>query len=91
MTTPDITTELEIFVRIGLTPYQALRTATIGAAEMLGLQDQIGTLEPGKCADLVVLSADPLRDVGATRSVEMVIRDGRVYRRSADGGLVLPF
>jgi len=88
---PDITTELEVFVKIGLTPYQALRTATIQAAELLGLEDQIGTLEVGRAADVVALSEDPLRDVRATRAVDMVIQGGRVFRRSRAGGMSLPF
>ena len=88
---PDIATEIEILARIGLGPYQALRAATAHAARLLGLGDEIGTVETGKRADLVVLSADPLRDVSAVRSVDAVIHDGQWYGREAaadapDGG-----
>jgi len=76
---PDIATELEIFVRIGLSPYEALRTATVEAARLLGLEGEIGTIEPGKRADLVVLGDNPLSDVSAVRRVEGVLQDGRYY------------
>jgi len=76
---PDIATEIEILARIGLGPYQALRAATAYAARLLGLGDEIGTVEPGKRADLIVLSADPLRNVSAVRSVDAVIHGGRWY------------
>jgi imidazolonepropionase-like amidohydrolase len=67
--------ELQLMVDAGLTPEQALRSATGGAAQCLGLDD-IGTLEPGKHADFLVLGADPLRDVQATRSLERVFIGG---------------
>jgi imidazolonepropionase-like amidohydrolase len=76
---PDIATELEIFVRIGLSPYEALRTATAEAARLLGLEGEIGTIEPGKRADLVVLGDNPLSDVSAVRRVEGVLKDGRYF------------
>jgi len=76
---PDIATEIEILARIGLGPYQALRAATTYAARLLGLGDEVGTVEPGKRADLIVLSADPLRNVSSVRSVDAVIHDGRWY------------
>lgn len=80
---PDIATELEIFVRIGLSPYQALRAATADAATLLGLDAEIGTVEPGKRADLIVLKDNPLSEVSAVRRVAGVIQDGHIIR--ADG------
>ena len=80
---PDIATEIEILARIGLGPYQALQAATASAARLLDLGDEIGTIETGKRADLVVLSADPLREISAVRSVEAVIHDGQWYGREA--------
>lgn len=67
--------ELELMIDAGLTPRQALRSATAVAAECLGLED-VGTLEPGKWADFVVLGADPLEDVEATKTLERVFIGG---------------
>lgn len=77
---PDIATELEIFVRIGLSPYEALRAATADAAALLGLEGEIGTLVPGRRADLIVLKDNPLSDVSAVRRVAGVLKDGTVIR-----------
>ena len=74
----DLATELELLVKVGLTPAQALLSATSVAASVLGLSDEIGTVEPGKRADLVVLGADPLADIGAVRDVRLVISAGRI-------------
>ncbi|HOX19772.1 MAG TPA: amidohydrolase family protein [Gemmatimonadales bacterium] len=70
-------TELELLVGAGLTPAQALRAATRDAAELLGA-DSLGTLVPGKAADLVVLSKDPLADIRNTRSVTRVMIRGQL-------------
>ena len=69
--------ELECMVRAGLSTAQALDTAHCSAAKLLRMEDQIGTIEPGKLADLVVLDADPLADVGNLRQVHGVILDGK--------------
>jgi imidazolonepropionase-like amidohydrolase len=63
--------ELELMVEAGLTPEQALLSATQIAARCIGADD-VGTLEPGKWADFVVLGADPLNDIRATRRLERV-------------------
>ncbi|MHB0884882.1 MAG: metal-dependent hydrolase family protein [Bacillota bacterium] len=77
--------ELELLVKVGLTPYEALRIATVNSSTMLGLQDQIGTVEAGKRADLIVLPEDPLGDVArAVRGVRMVFKDGQAYRVGGD-------
>jgi len=80
---PDIATELEIFVRLGLSPYDALRAATVTAARLLSLDGEIGTIEAGKRADLVVLAADPLHDISAVRRVDAVVQDGRLHQTDA--------
>lgn len=69
--------ELENLVRAGLTPLDALRAATLEPARFLGLADSLGTIQPGKLADLVILDADPLIDIRNTRRVAGVIADGR--------------
>lgn len=71
--------ELESYVHAGLTPFQALQTATVNAAQALGIADQVGTIEPGKLADLTFLGGDPLIEIRNTRDVKRVMRGGRVY------------
>ena len=85
----DFPAELEILVKIGLSPYEALRTGTVNAAQMLGLDREIGTIEAGKRADLTVLSDDPLKNISATRRVEAVFKDGSLYTIH-EGELTLP-
>jgi imidazolonepropionase-like amidohydrolase len=75
--------ELEFLVRAGLTPGEALEAATRRAAEMVDAEDEFGTIEPGKRADLLILGANPLDDIRNTRSLETVIAEGRVVDREA--------
>lgn len=72
--------ELHVFVRAGLPPAAALRAATLNAARALGVEDDLGTLEAGKLADLVVLQDDPLDDIRNTRDPRLVIKGGHVHR-----------
>jgi len=72
--------EIESYVHAGLTPFQALQTATINAAQALGLADELGTIEMGKRADLAFVGGDPLQDIKNARDVRRVMRGGRVYR-----------
>jgi Tol biopolymer transport system component/imidazolonepropionase-like amidohydrolase len=71
--------EMEAYVHAGLTPFQALQAATINAAAALGLENQLGTIEAGKIADLTFVRGDPLADIRATRAVTRVMKGGRVY------------
>jgi len=73
--------ELVQLVRAGLTPAAALRSATLAPAEFLGAADSLGTVAVGKVADLVLLGADPLADIGNTRAIEAVVLRGRLFRR----------
>jgi imidazolonepropionase-like amidohydrolase len=73
----DLAIELECMVRAGLSPAEALDTAHRSAAALLRMEDQIGTVEAGKLADLVILDADPLADVGNLRQVYGVILGGK--------------
>jgi len=75
--------ELQLLVRAGLTPLEALRTATINAARFLGMQENLGTIEKGKLADIVLLKADPLQDIANTQKIEAVIANGRLFDRTA--------
>ncbi|MBI1874101.1 MAG: PD40 domain-containing protein [Acidobacteria bacterium] len=85
--------ELELYVFGGLTPYEALRTATVNAAEALGMSAQLGTIEAGKLADLAMVDGDPLADIRNARRVKKVMKDGEVFtleellkRPAATGG-----
>jgi hypothetical protein len=74
---PTTWRELRMLAEAGLSPLEILRAATLNPATMLGLADRIGTVEPGKVADLVVVGADPLVDVeSAMRSLRYTIRAG---------------
>jgi len=75
--------ELELLVRSGLTPLEALRTATYNPADFLGALDSLGTVAEGKMADLVLLDANPLTDIRNTRRISVVIANGRVYDAAA--------
>lgn len=66
-------------MRAGLTPLQALQTATLNPAIYFGKTAEWGTIAPGKAADLVVLRANPLIDIANTRAVAAVVADGRYY------------
>ena len=71
--------ELQRFVAAGFTPLQALQTATLNPAEFYGRTNEFGAIEPGKFADLVLLSANPLDDIKNTRSIAGVFADGRYF------------
>jgi hypothetical protein len=75
--------ELELLVRAGLTPAEALRTATYNPAEYFGALDSLGTVSTGKLADLLLLDANPLTDIRNTRRISTVIANGRVFDPSA--------
>jgi len=72
-------TELEIFQQSGLTPFEVLQTATVRAADALGEGTNLGSIEAGKLADLVIVSDDPLVDVKNARKVKTVIKNGEVH------------
>jgi imidazolonepropionase-like amidohydrolase len=72
-------TELEIFIQSGLTPFEVLQTATTRAAEALGESANLGSIEAGKLADLVIVADDPLVDIKNARKVRTVIKNGEVH------------
>src|SRR4030095_6169242 len=73
--------ELELFVQAGLTPMEALQTATRNPATYLGLIDSVGTVETGKKADLVLLEANPLENISNTRRINAVVVNGKLIPR----------
>lgn len=72
--------EFVLLVESGLTPMEAIETATVHAARLLGQEDEIGTIEPGKRADLVAVAGDPLADVAALLDVAAVVQGGRLVK-----------
>jgi imidazolonepropionase-like amidohydrolase len=72
--------EFELMVKHGMKPSAAIAAATVGAAALLGLSDQIGTIEPGKRADIIAVAGDPLSDVTELKSVTFVMQGGRVIK-----------
>ncbi len=75
--------ELALLVIAGLTPVEALRSATLNPAEFFGLDKTLGTVEQGKIADLVLLDANPLQDIRNTQKISAVISNGRLFDRKA--------
>ena len=73
--------EFELLVKHGMPPSEAIKAATVNAADLLGLSSEIGTLEPGKRADLIAVTGDPLKDVTVLKKVEFVMKDGQQVTR----------
>ena len=67
-------------VRFGMTPPQAIRTATQSSADLIGRSKDVGTIEVGKYADIIAVSGDPLQDVAILQSVGFVMKGGVVYK-----------
>jgi imidazolonepropionase-like amidohydrolase len=74
----DNARQFAYMVRYGLTPMQAIQSATINAATLLGRETQIGSIAPGKAADLIAVTGDPLADIEVLRRVDSVVKDGRL-------------
>ncbi len=74
--------ELVLLVQNGMTTRQAIAAATTVAADLLGMADQIGTLSPGKFADIIAVKGDPLKDVAILNSVDFVMKDGEVIKNT---------
>jgi len=72
--------EFNSMVQAGLSPLAAIQAATVNAADLLGWSDRVGTIEPGKWADLVAVDGDPLRDVRILENIRFVMKGGEVYK-----------
>ena len=70
-------------VQFGMTPLQAIRSATLVNARLFGIDKEVGVLKPGYYADLIAVDGDPLQDVAVLENVGFVMKQGRVYKNSA--------
>ena len=75
--------ELRLLVEAGLSPMQALQAATINVARLVGRDKELGALAPGQLADMVLLDADPARNIQNTTRINMVMTNGRLWERPA--------
>ena len=72
--------EFELMVKHGMPPVEAIKAATVNAADLLGLSSEIGTIEPGKSADIIAVAGDPLTDVTVLKTVSFVMARGDVVK-----------
>ncbi len=75
--------EVEALVKGGMTPLQALQAATINGASLLNWSDRIGTIEPGKFADIIAIDGDPIQNINAIENVVFVMKDGAVFKNES--------
>jgi len=73
--------QFAFMVKYGMTPMQAIQSATVNAADLLGKSDQLGSIRPGKYADLIAVSGDPLSDISILERVDFVMKEGKVFKR----------
>lgn len=76
----DPAVEFPLMVKYGMTPAQALRAATTSAAELLDMQNDVGSVAPGKYADIVALKGDPLADISLLQKIDFVMKGGEIYK-----------
>lgn len=77
----DNAQEFALMVEAGMTPVDAILSATVNSADLLGVSDTLGTLEPGKLADIVAVRGNPFEDIGLLARVSFVMKDGKVYKQ----------
>jgi Amidohydrolase family/IPT/TIG domain len=83
--------EMQLYVDAGIPPMAALMSSTKWAAEIIGLDHKLGTVEPGKVANIVILRANPLEDIANTKSVETVVKNGEIADISYHSDYEVPF
>src|SRR6266481_5032158 len=74
--------QFAFMVKYGMTPMQAIQSATTNAADLLGHSNEIGSIKPGKYADLIAVGGDPLKDISVLENVEFVMKEGKVYKQT---------
>jgi imidazolonepropionase-like amidohydrolase len=78
--TEPIAQEFPYMVKLGMSPMEAIKSATSRPAEMLDMAGRIGTISPGAYADVVAVSGDPLKDIDSLGNVSFVMKDGKVFK-----------
>ena len=78
MRSRSVADEVAELVRTGIPPMDAIKAATSGAAECIGVEKRVGTVKPGMTADFIVVDRDPLTDIGSLQDLLVVIHDGKV-------------
>jgi imidazolonepropionase-like amidohydrolase len=78
--------EFKLMVDLGMNPIEALKSATGNDAELLGISQEVGTLEKGKLADVIAVPGDPTADITATERVSFVMKEGKIIRQGPPGG-----
>ncbi len=78
--------QFAFMVRYGMSPMQAIQSATSSAADLLGHADEIGSIKPGKYADVIAVSGDPLQNIRVLEDVQFVMKDGKVYKSFSPPG-----
>ncbi len=73
--------ELELLVEAGISPLSVIKIATRNGADALGILDKVGTIEPGKEADMIVVEANPVDNISNTKKIEAIINDGKFVDR----------
>ncbi len=73
--------EFEYYAQYGMTPMQAIQSATKNAADLLGKSDLLGSLKAGKYADIIAVSGDPLENIRVLENVKFVMKEGKVYKQ----------
>ena len=73
--------QFAFMVKYGMTPMQAIQSATTSAADLLGHSDVVGDIKPGKYADVIAVAGDPLQDISVLEHVQFVMKDGKVYKQ----------
>jgi imidazolonepropionase-like amidohydrolase len=76
---PSVFREMRLMAQAGLSPLEVLRAATVGGAMAMGMEKELGTIDAGKLADLVILDADPRADVANLERIDRVMKDGRLF------------
>jgi len=81
--------EIDVYVnQFGMTPLRGIQTGTVNAADLMGWSDKVGSIAPGKWADMIAVSGDPLKDVKLLQHVVFVMKSGVVYKDEAHPELV---
>jgi len=73
--------QFAFMVKYGMTPMQAIQSATSSAADLLGKSDILGSLQPGKYADIIAVNGDPLSDIRVLEHVGFVMKEGKIYKQ----------